>query len=391
MFWHNYKNAFRTLVKNKALVFWTLVFPFVLAILFNLAFARLHDYDVFEPLDIAVVESEQMDNSQVFKEALKSLGEGDNKIFNLEYTDLDTAKGRLNDEKITGYIYANDGPIKVQIKKNGVNETVLVTVVDQLLQSSQIVDEIATPQISEYAASGQPIDEATIAAIYQEAVKTVTEASPNVKDNSHVMDIVSTEFFTLIAMACMQGAMLSVELTNRSMPNITNRGKRVAVSPTRKSVVVTSNLLAGYTMLFVSVMALILFTRFILGVDYGPNLPLVCVVAAVGSLTATMMGVFLSIVLKTNENAKNIIVVIVTMVGCLFAGMFGVTKGFFDSAAPMVNKVSPVGLITDGFYSLLYYEDMTRFWVNIASLFVVTVVFFVLSIRGLRRQNYDSI
>jgi ABC-2 type transport system permease protein len=71
--------------------------------------------------------------------------------------------------------------------------------------------------------------------------------------------------------------------------------------------------------------------------------------------------------------------------------MFGVTKGFFDSAAPMVNKVSPVGLITDGFYSLLYYEDMTRFWVNIASLFVVTVVFFVLSIRGLRRQNYDSI
>ena len=391
MFWHNYKNAFRTLIKNKALVFWTLVFPFVLAILFNLAFARLHDYDVFEPLDIAVVESEQMNDAQVFKEALKTLSEGDNKIFNLEYTDLDTAKSRLNDEKITGYIYANDGPIKVQIKKNGVNETVLVTVVDQLLQSSRIIDEIATPQISEYATSGQPIDEATIAAIYQEAAKTVTEASPNVKDDSHVMNIVSTEFFTLIAMACMQGAMLSVELTNRSMPNITNRGKRVAISPTRKSVVVTSNLLAGYTMLFASVIALILFTRFILGVDYGSNLPLVCVVAAVGSLTATMMGVFLSIILRTNENAKNIIVVIVTMVGCLFAGMFGVTKGFFDSFAPMVNKVSPVGLITDGFYSLLYYEDMTRFWVNIVSLLAVAAVFFVLSIRGLRRQSYDSI
>jgi ABC-2 type transport system permease protein len=100
---------------------------------------------------------------------------------------------------------------------------------------------------------------------------------------------------------------------------------------------------------------------------------------------------FLSVALKTRESAKNIIVVIVTMVGSLFAGMFGGMKIFFDELLPFVNKISPVGLITDGFYSLLYYDDMGRYVINILSLLAVAAVFFVLSVRSLRRQRYDSI
>ena len=140
-----------------------------------------------------------------------------------------------------------------------------------------------------------------------------------------------------------------------------------------------------------AVMALIFFTRFVLGVEYGDNIPFICLLAAAGGLTATMMGMFLSVILKTRESAKNIIIVIVTMVGSLFAGMFGVTKMFFDELAPVVNKVSPVGLITDGFYSLYYYDDMTRFYVNVISLVIVSLLFFIFSIRSLRRQRYDSI
>ena len=104
-----------------------------------------------------------------------------------------------------------------------------------------------------------------------------------------------------------------------------------------------------------------------------------------------MMGMFLSVILKTRESAKNVIIVIVTMVGSLFAGMFGVSKMFFDELAPVVNKVSPVGLITDGLYSLYYYDDMTRFYINVASLVIISLIFFILSIKSLRRQRYDSI
>jgi ABC-2 type transport system permease protein len=79
------------------------------------------------------------------------------------------------------------------------------------------------------------------------------------------------------------------------------------------------------------------------------------------------------------------------MVGSLFAGMFGGQKNFFDGVAPLINKISPVGLITDGYYALYYYEDMTRFWVNLGSLLAIAAILFIFSIRGLRRQRYDSI
>ena len=152
-----------------------------------------------------------------------------------------------------------------------------------------------------------------------------------------------------------------------------------------------SNLLAGYTMLLGSVVLLILFMRFVLGVDFGDNMGLIMLLAGIGSLTATMFGMLLAVMFKMSDNAKQVVVLIITMVGCLFAGMFGCMKIFFDEACPWMNKINPVGLITDGFYSLLYYDDMTRFIVNALSLVALAAIFFVLSVRNLRRARYDSV
>ena len=386
MFWHNYKYAFKTLLKNRALVFWTLAFPFILAILFNLAFSRLHDYDVFEAIDVAVVNDAEYKKATVFSEAIKSVSEGDKRVFNTQYIDAAKASELLEDDEIVGYIYIEKDVPHVKVNGNGSHETVLQMTVEQIAQSSKMIEDIAMTDI--YRRAGQTVN---IEEVYRNAVKIVAETEPNIKDDSHVMNVVSVEFYTLIAMACMQGAMLSVEMMNRCMPNISNRGKRVAVAPTRKSTMILSNILAGYTMLLAAVVALILFTRYILGIEYGSDMRLIILLAAVGSLTATTMGMLLSVALKTNESAKNVIVLIVTMVGCLFAGMFGGQKGLFDAAMPLINKISPVGMITDGYYSLLYYDDLARFTMDVVSLLIVAGVFFALSIRSLRRQRYDSI
>lgn len=388
MFWHNFKYAFKTLLKNRALVFWTLAFPFILAILFNVAFARLHDYDVFEPIDVAVINDENFEKDELFGQVFKTLGEGDDRVFNLRYENWDEADKLLDNEKIDGIVYVSDEKPKIKIKQNGTNQTVLATVVEQISQKIKMVGEYVGAKAGEAMMAGQTVDIATIS---QEAIDIVTNSKANIRDESHVMNMVSIEFFTLIAMACMQGAMLSVELTNRCLPNLSQRGKRVAIAPTKKTCMITSSLLAGYIMLFGAVMLLILFMRFVLGVEFGNNMPFIMLLSAVGALTAMMMGVFLSVTFKTNEAAKNVIVVTVTMVGCLFAGMFGGMKLYFDNLLPFVNKVSPVGLITDGYYSLLYYEDSTRFIINLLSLLAVAAVFFVLSIRNLRKARYDSI
>ena len=385
MFWHNFKYAFITMLRNRETLFWTMGFPFMLAILFNVAFANLHNYDTFKAFDVAVVDDESYKNSQFLSEGIKAVSEGDDKVFETRYVSKDEAEQLLDDEKIEGYIYVENNEPHVKIKKNGVNQTVMATVVEQISQTATITTDMVG---IEMARAEGPVD---IAQVAKEAAAKAIATEPNVKDESHTMNVVSIEFFTLIAMACMQGAMLSSEMLNRCLPNLSHRGKRVAIAPTKKSVVVLSNLLAGYTMLLGSVVLLILFMRFVLGVDFGNNMGLIMLLAGIGSLTATMFGMLLAVMFKMSDNAKQVVVLIITMVGCLFAGMFGGMKIFFDEACPWMNKINPVGLITDGFYSLLYYDDMTRFIVNALSLVALAVIFFVLSVRNLRRARYDSV
>ena len=385
MFFHNYKYALKTLLKNKALVFWTLAFPFILAIFFNLAFARLHDYDQFEPFDIAIVRDDAYNNEQTFAAAFKTLTSGDERMFVAKYVNFDEADKMLDKEKVEGIVYVKDGQAHVKIKGNGTNQTVLKMTTEQVAQMSGMIDDIADAEQQRAGGTLNPIE------VKMKAAEIVQNAQPKISDDSHVMNVVSIEFFTLIAMACMQGAMLSSEMLNRCLPNLSHRGKRVAIAPTKKSVVVLSNLLAGYTMLLGSVVLLILFMRFVLGVDFGDNMGLIMLLAGIGSLTATMFGMLLAVTFKMSDNAKQVVVLIITMVGCLFAGMFGGMKIFFDEACPWMNKINPVGLITDGFYSLLYYDDMTRFIVNALSLVALAVIFFVLSVRNLRRARYDSV
>lgn len=384
MFFHNYKYALKTLLKNKALVFWTLAFPFILAIFFNLAFARLHDYDQFEPFDVAVVNDDAY-NESAFSEGFKTLGEGDDRLINIKNMSRDEAETMLDDKKVEGIVFVEDGQAHVKIKENGTNQTVLKMATEQVAQMADMGNDIAMLEVQR--ATG-PINPDEIKAKVEAAL---LNAEPKITDDSHVMNVVSIEFFTLIAMACMQGAMLSSEMLNRCLPNLSNRGKRVAIAPTKKSVVVLSNLLAGFTMLLGSVVLLILFMRFVLGVDFGDNMGLIMLLAGIGSLTATMFGMLLAVTFKMSDNAKQVVVLIITMVGCLFAGMFGGMKIFFDEACPWMNKINPVGLITDGFYSLLYYDDMTRFIVNAVSLIALAAIFFVLSVRNLRRARYDSV
>ena len=388
MFWHNFKYAFRTLLKNKALVFWTLAFPFILAILFNFAFSRLHDYDTFDAFDIAVVDNEEFKNDIAFRTAFNQLSDedSDEQLFKTQYVSMDEAEKLLDDDKIVGFVYIADAQAHVKIKANGTNQTVLKTVTEQISQTSAMAEDVIKTETEKPENKG-----VSVAQIYMKAMDIISNSQPNIKDDSHVMNFVVIEFYTLIAMACMQGAMLSVELTNRCLPNLSNRGKRVAIAPTRKSTMLISSLLAGYAMLFFSLIALIAFMRFILGVEFGSNIGLIMLLSAVGALAAMMLGVLLSVTFKTNESAKNVIVVIVTMVGCLFAGMFGGMKIVFDEMCPWFNKISPVGMITDGYYSLYYYDDPQRYFVNLLSLLAISAIFFVLAVRNLRKARYDSI
>ena len=80
------------------------------------------------------------------------------------------------------------------------------------------------------------------------------------------------------------------------------------------------------------------------------------------------------------------------MAGCFLSGMMGITmKYVIDKNVPILNKLNPASMITDGFYSLYYYDTLDRFYFNIASLLIFAVIMLLISMFSLRRQKYDSI
>lgn len=135
-----------------------------------------------------------------------------------------------------------------------------------------------------------------------------------------------------------------------------------------------------------------IYTIFALKVDYGNKLGYIILLALIGSFAGLTLGIAIGAVFKSGENAKMGIVIAVTMAGCFLSGMMGITmKYVIDTNAPLVNKINPAAMITDGFYSLYYYDTTGRFMSDLAGLAVFSAVMLVLSLRSLRRIKYDSI
>ena len=96
--------------------------------------------------------------------------------------------------------------------------------------------------------------------------------------------------------------------------------------------------------------------------------------------------------LRCNENKKTGMLIAFTMIGCFFAGMFGIEEKYIiDTKIPIINKINPVNMMTDGFYSLYYYNTLNRFYSNVIGLTIVSVILITISLVFLRRQKYDSI
>lgn len=229
--------------------------------------------------------------------------------------------------------------------------------------------------------------------IYQNAIKLIQERKANIHNISSTnLSYTMIEFYTLIAMACLYGGILGMVAVNQSLANMSSTGRRVSVTPTKKGTVIFSSVLAGYLTQLIGLLLLFLYTIFILKVDYGTHFLEVVLLSLLGALAGLSLGIFLACVIKSNEDLKIGIMISITMLGCFLAGMMGITmKYVIDKNIPILNKLNPVNMITDGFYSLYYYDTFDRFYGNMIGLVLFSVLCIGISIWSIRRQKYDSI
>lgn len=392
MFFHNFKYTLKTLFKSKSLIFWTYAFPIILGTFFYLAFSNIENSEKLDVIDIAIVDNENFKNDKAYSETFNKLGDKDNsdRLFNIKYVTNNDAEKLLNDNIITGYLVLEEAP-KIYVKENGINETIFKSVVDEINNTKKMINNLSEEKIKNELSNSRINIDYNI--IYSKVIDTINNAKSNIEDvSSDNLSYTMIEFYTLIAMSCLYGGILSMVAINNILPNMTSIGKRVQVTPVKKFKLVLSSTLASYIVQMIGIIILFLYTIFVLKVDYGSNLPFIILLALVGSFAGLTLGTFVSAIFKLSENSKTGILIAFTMLGCFLSGMMGITmKYIIDKNIPILNKINPASMITDGFYSLYYYDTNDRFYFNVIILLIFSIVMLILSFLSLRRQKYDSI
>ena len=390
MFYQNLKYSLKILLRNKALIFWTFAFPIILGLFFNLAFQNIEKNEQLQVIDIAIINSNDYNNNKIVKESLNELTKGKNKLLNIKLTDEKTSKDLLKNNRIIGYLTFKENQVNITVKNSGVEETILKQVLEQIQTNSKIINKKVEKEISEQVATNKKIN---YEQIYQNALSLINKNDIKINNISNKnLSYTMIEYYTLIAMACLYGALISMFIINYQLPNMNSTGKRISASPINKTKQLISSLLSAYIVQIIGLLLLFLFTIFILKVDYGKNLLYVIITSLCGALSGLSLGVATSTLFKTNENAKTGIIIAITMLFCFLSGMMGITmKYIIDKNIPLLNMINPANMITDALYSLYYYNTFDRFYKDILSLLIFSFIMILISIKGLRRQKYDNI
>lgn len=378
MFGHIFINRLKIVLRQKGMIFWTLLFPIIMATFFSLALSNIVDSYNFKVIDIAIVDNEFFKQNTNFKNMIDSISKEDkNQIFNVEYTNLESANQLLEDNKISGYIKVLD-EIDIVVKSSGVEESVIKSVIDNYYQTVSLVNHIV--EYNPDSIKNGVLDNLENNKNYFKSI------------DNNTIDILVIYFYSLIGMTCLYGGCFGINAINETEANLSKRGARLNISPSHKLKVLLCYLLVALIIHYSEILILMFYITKILNINFGNQLGYILLLEFFGSLAGITLGTFIGSFSKKNEDTKTGILISITMFFSFLSGMMiWQIKYIVREKLPMLANINPVNMITDGLYALYYYDTYNRYIFNLLSLIVFSSFMIVLTYVFIRRKNYDSI
>jgi ABC-2 type transport system permease protein len=110
------------------------------------------------------------------------------------------------------------------------------------------------------------------------------------------------------------------------------------------------------------------------------------------TLLGISFGAFVTSLVKGGEGLKTGILIAVSLAGAHLAGMSSPeVKYLIEHAVPPLAFLNPASLITDAFYTLYYFDTLSRFTVNALGIIAFTALFAGATYFVMRRQRYVSL
>lgn len=378
----NFKYALLRLMRNKANLFWILVFPIVLGCFFKIAFSNITASESFHTIPVAVVEGDNAD-ATAFHTMIEQLsGDSEDAMLSATFCDDKKARTLLEKGKVDGIFYTTDTvelAVNSDLSDASINQSILQSLLTQYYLNRDLIVQILTTNPGNI--------ESLVDSIGQ-SVDTRKEVSLT-RNNTDTYD---QYFYNLIAMACLYTAMGGINLAINNSANLSSLAARKTIAPAKRAALIGTELLA--IILFESLLNMVsfLFIVTVLGIHMTTHLGLAMLTILISTTFSITFGMFLGCVGPKSEGGKTGLMFAVVMPLCFLSGlMMGTMRMVVEKYAPFVNRINPAALISDSFYALNNYDTLTRYTGNILTLLLMTVLFLIISILITRRKTYASL
>lgn len=378
----NFKYALLRLMRNKANLFWILVFPIVLGCFFKIAFSNITASESFHTIPVAVVEGDNAD-ATAFHTMIEQLSEdSEDAMLSATFCDDKKARTLLEKGKVDGIFYTTDTvelAVNSDLSGASINQSILQSLLTQYYLNRDLIVQILTTNPGNI--------ESLVDSIGQ-SVDTRKEVSLT-RNNTDTYD---QYFYNLIAMACLYTAMGGINLAINNSANLSSLAARKTIAPAKRAALIGTELLA--IILFESLLNMVsfLFIVTVLGIHMTTRLGLAMLTILISTTFSITFGMFLGCVGPKSEGGKTGLMFAVVMPLCFLSGlMMGTMRMVVEKYAPFVNRINPAALISDSFYALNNYDTLTRYTGNILTLLLMTVLFLIISILVTRRKTYASL
>ncbi len=372
MFWHVFKHRFKRMIREKTIIFWALIFPCILATLFNLAFGNFSEMYTFQTVRIGIVEKEE---SPVI-EFLEQLKIEDEQIFEITYLSQTDAEKKLDDGMISSFIIF-DEDIELVVNRSGYNQTIIKHILDNYLQASSVIDNLFET------------DPAKAQVLMTENLDFSKNYVQGDEQGDNNMILVS--FYSLIALGAIYGGYFGMKSINESEGNLSGYGIKNVLAPFHKIKILIPSFAVDVVIQSTAMILLVSYMR-LLGIDFGDQLFYVYLIAIFGGIIGIIIGAVVGITNQLDERKKDSIISAVGFFMAFLSGMVIVNiKHWVQNTAPWLAQINPGNLITDGIYALYYYDTMDRYWENMMMLVIISLILLVIISIFIRRRQYDSI
>ena len=445
--WTTFKATVRTLLLTPSAVVWTLIFPIVLATVFNFMFEPMRSTGSVEAVKVAVVADDAWEDSP-FSQVVDTLREADEPLLavhpvateqeareliaegsvagayivdavgnegNAEQSGSDeldavdaagpadaagaasgsgTAAGSSDVSTVTSSAGSTGAP-RIILAPAGsgtgsdasydVNRAILESVVTSYLQSEALIEELATHD--PVALSDPTTIENTLGLSVSVREVSLTHAQP---------DSMVRFYYALLGMASIFAAQLAGESVWRLQPTSSAAGARRTVSSTSRMRLLIPTIGACWAVSTTFLAIAFGYICLTAHINFSGREGLCLVGIAASSLLSCGIGALAGALPgRMGSDSRRGILTALTCLLSLFAGLYGEpTMELADTVAhvfPAATWLNPVCLIRDLFYTVYYYDTLVPFSLRLAACAGIAAVLLAVSAACMRRSAHEHL